>query len=46
MLNEHKSPQPELPGGPSNGQDAEERVRNDRKIPSIPQLAQHTILIV
>jgi len=45
MLNEHKSPRSELPAGLSNGQDDEGRVRNDRKIPSISQLTQHTILI-
>ena len=33
MLNEHKSPRSELPAGLSNGQDAEERGRNARKIP-------------
>jgi len=45
MLNEHKSPRSELPAGLSNGQDAEERGRNARKIPLFPQPTQHTILI-
>ena len=33
MLKEHKSLRSELPAGLSDGQDAEERVRNARKIP-------------
>jgi len=46
MLNEHKSPRSELPDDLSNGQDAEERGRNARKITSFPQLTQHTVLVV